>query len=89
MGLESLITFYAYFHRHKAFAVSRNIGELGVEKRTSILPEDAPLDVTEEPFQTSERASREHFAMVTYSFWLAQLHLPLTCYLYLQFYSCL
>lgn len=49
--------------RHKAFAVSRNIGELGVEKRTSILPEDAPLDVTEEPFQTSERASREHFAM--------------------------
>ncbi|NXJ06859.1 VIT2 protein, partial [Odontophorus gujanensis] len=49
--------------RHKAFAVSRNIGELGVEKRTSILPGDAPLNVMEEPFQTSERASREHFTM--------------------------
>ncbi|NXU30575.1 VIT2 protein, partial [Thalassarche chlororhynchos] len=49
--------------RHKAFAVSRNIGELGVEKRTSILPEDASSDIVEEPFKPSERASSEGFTM--------------------------
>uniref|UniRef100_A0A8B9F6S0 Phosvitin n=1 Tax=Amazona collaria TaxID=241587 RepID=A0A8B9F6S0_9PSIT len=49
--------------RHKAFAVSRNIGELGVEKRTSILPEDASSDIVEEPFKPAERASREGFTM--------------------------
>ncbi|XP_069718238.1 vitellogenin-2-like [Phaenicophaeus curvirostris] len=48
--------------RHKAFAVSRNIGELGVEKRTSILPEDASSNIVEEPFKPSERASSEDFA---------------------------
>ncbi|XP_051652072.1 vitellogenin-2-like [Manacus candei] len=47
--------------RHKAFAVSRNIGELGVEKRTSILPGDASLNIVEEPFKPSERASSEGF----------------------------
>lgn len=87
--IHGFTTFYVYFHRHKAFAVSRNIGELGAEKRTSILPGDAPLKIMEEPFQTSQRASGEHLTMVTYSFLLAQLHLPLMCYLYLQFYSCL
>ncbi|NXI48061.1 VIT2 protein, partial [Galbula dea] len=45
--------------RHKAFAVSRNIGELGVEKRTSILPPDASSNIVEEPFKPSERASSE------------------------------
>ncbi|KFQ32197.1 Vitellogenin-2, partial [Merops nubicus] len=49
--------------RHKAFAVSRNIGELGVEKRTSILPGDASSDIVEEPFKPSERASSEGFTM--------------------------
>ncbi|XP_010154785.1 PREDICTED: vitellogenin-2-like [Eurypyga helias] len=49
--------------RHKAFAVSRNIGELGVEKRTSILPEDVPSSIVEEPFKPSERASSEGFTM--------------------------
>ncbi|XP_030351580.1 vitellogenin-2-like isoform X2 [Strigops habroptila] len=49
--------------RHKAFAVSRNIGELGVEKRTSILSEDASSNIVEEPFKPSERASREGFTM--------------------------
>ncbi|KAM6343169.1 vitellogenin-2-like [Alca torda] len=49
--------------RHKAFAVSRNIGELGVEKRTSILPEDASSNIVEEPFKPSERASGEGFTM--------------------------
>ncbi|KAM6305553.1 vitellogenin-2-like [Aegotheles albertisi] len=49
--------------RHKAFAVSRNIGELGVEKRTSILPEDASSNIAEEPFQPSEKASTEGFTM--------------------------
>uniref|UniRef100_A0A8C2T9M1 Vitellogenin-2 n=1 Tax=Coturnix japonica TaxID=93934 RepID=A0A8C2T9M1_COTJA len=49
--------------RHRAFAVSRNIGEVGVEKRTSILPGDASLNVVEEPFETSERVSREEFTM--------------------------
>ncbi|NXS43061.1 VIT2 protein, partial [Balaeniceps rex] len=47
--------------RHKAFAVSRNIGELGVEKRTSILPEDASSNIVEEPFKPSEKASSEGF----------------------------
>ncbi|KAM6396382.1 vitellogenin-2-like [Pluvialis apricaria] len=47
--------------RHKAFAVSRNIGELGVEKRTSILPGDASSNIVEEPFKPSERASSEVF----------------------------
>ncbi|NXJ74284.1 VIT2 protein, partial [Trogon melanurus] len=47
--------------RHKAFAVSRNIGELGVEKRTSILPGDASSSIVEEPFKPSERASGEGF----------------------------
>ncbi|NWR93798.1 VIT2 protein, partial [Furnarius figulus] len=47
--------------RHKAFAVSRNIGELGVEKRTSILPVDASSNIVEEPFKPSERASSEGF----------------------------
>ncbi|NXL98304.1 VIT2 protein, partial [Tyrannus savana] len=47
--------------RHKAFAVSRNIGELGVEKRTSILPGDASSNIVEEPFKPSERASSEGF----------------------------
>ncbi|XP_054240102.1 vitellogenin-2-like [Indicator indicator] len=47
--------------RHKAFAVSRNIAELGVEKRTSILPGDASSDIVEEPFKPSERASSEGF----------------------------
>ncbi|NWT38490.1 VIT2 protein, partial [Chroicocephalus maculipennis] len=49
--------------RHKAFAVSRNIGELGVEKRTSILPEGASSNIVEEPFKPSERASGEGFTM--------------------------
>ncbi|KFP60041.1 Vitellogenin-2, partial [Cariama cristata] len=47
--------------RHKAFAVSRNIGELGAEKRTSILPGDTSSDIVEEPFKPSERASSEGF----------------------------
>ncbi|NWT52739.1 VIT2 protein, partial [Erythrocercus mccallii] len=47
--------------RHKAFAVSRNIGELGVEKRTSILPGDASSNIVEEPFKPSDRASSEDF----------------------------
>ncbi|NWH63558.1 VIT2 protein, partial [Geococcyx californianus] len=47
--------------RHKAFAVSRNIGELGVEKRTSILPEDVSSNIVEEPFKPSEKASSEDF----------------------------
>ncbi|NXE79209.1 VIT2 protein, partial [Cochlearius cochlearius] len=47
--------------RHKAFAVSRNIGELGVEKRTSILPEDASSSIVEEPFKPSEGPSSEGF----------------------------
>ncbi|NXF06590.1 VIT2 protein, partial [Smithornis capensis] len=46
---------------HKAFAVSRNIAELGVEKRISILPEDASLNIAEEPFKPSQRASSEDF----------------------------
>ncbi|NWQ87284.1 VIT2 protein, partial [Burhinus bistriatus] len=49
--------------RHKAFAVSRNIGELGVEKRTSVLPGDASSNIVEEPFKPSERASSEDFTM--------------------------
>uniref|UniRef100_A0A8B9EU46 Phosvitin n=1 Tax=Anser cygnoides TaxID=8845 RepID=A0A8B9EU46_ANSCY len=49
--------------RHKAFAVSRNIGELGVEKRTSILPGDSSSNIVEEPFNPTERASRESFTM--------------------------
>uniref|UniRef100_A0A8C3K3S7 Phosvitin n=1 Tax=Calidris pygmaea TaxID=425635 RepID=A0A8C3K3S7_9CHAR len=49
--------------RHKAFAVSRNIGELGVEKRTSVLPGDASSNIVEEPFKPSERASSEGFTM--------------------------
>ncbi|NXF32796.1 VIT2 protein, partial [Nyctibius bracteatus] len=49
--------------RQKAFAVSRNIGELGVEKRTSILPADASSNIVEEPFKPSERASSEGFTM--------------------------
>ncbi|NWV55113.1 VIT2 protein, partial [Daphoenositta chrysoptera] len=47
--------------RHKAFAVSRNLGELGVEKRTSILPGDASSNIMEEPFKPSDRASGEDF----------------------------
>ncbi|NXW94117.1 VIT2 protein, partial [Alopecoenas beccarii] len=47
--------------RHKAFAISRNIGELGIEKRTSILPGDASSNIVEEPFKPSERASSEGF----------------------------
>ncbi|NXS59608.1 VIT2 protein, partial [Brachypteracias leptosomus] len=47
--------------RHKAFAVSRNIGELGVEKKISILPGDASSDIAEEPFKPSEKASGEGF----------------------------
>ncbi|NXQ63043.1 VIT2 protein, partial [Anthoscopus minutus] len=47
--------------RHKAFAVSRNLGELGVEKRTSILPGDASSNIVEEPFKPSDRASIEDF----------------------------
>ncbi|NWR50683.1 VIT2 protein, partial [Regulus satrapa] len=47
--------------RHKAFAVSRNLGELGVEKRTPILPGDASLNIMEEPFKPSDRASSEDF----------------------------
>ncbi|KAM6065647.1 vitellogenin-2-like [Chlamydotis macqueenii] len=46
---------------HKASAISRNIGELGVEKRTSILPGDASSNIVEEPFKPSERASSEGF----------------------------
>ncbi|NXG57947.1 VITA2 protein, partial [Hemiprocne comata] len=49
--------------RHEAYAVSRNIGELGVEKRTSILPGDASSNIVEEPFKPSERASSEGFTM--------------------------
>ncbi|NWZ69417.1 VIT2 protein, partial [Acrocephalus arundinaceus] len=45
--------------RHKAFAVSRNLGELGIEKRTSILPGDASSNIVEEPFKPSDRASSE------------------------------
>ncbi|NXC94878.1 VIT2 protein, partial [Certhia familiaris] len=48
--------------RHKAFAVSRNLGELGVEKRTSILPGDASSNIVEEPFKPSDKASSEDFA---------------------------
>ncbi|XP_039411971.1 vitellogenin-2-like [Corvus cornix cornix] len=47
--------------RHQAFAVSRNLGELGVEKRTSILPEHASSNILEEPFKSSDRASGEDF----------------------------
>ncbi|NXB79982.1 VIT2 protein, partial [Donacobius atricapilla] len=47
--------------RHKAFAVSRNLGELGVEKRTSILPGDTSSNIVEEPFKPSDRASSEDF----------------------------
>ncbi|NXQ71646.1 VIT2 protein, partial [Quiscalus mexicanus] len=47
--------------RHKAFAVSRNLGELGVEKRTAILPGDASSNIVEEPFKPSDRASSEDF----------------------------
>ncbi|KAJ7410139.1 Vitellogenin-A2 [Willisornis vidua] len=47
--------------RHKAFAVSRNIGELGVEKRTSILPGDASSNIVEEPFKPSEKAPSDDF----------------------------
>ncbi|NWV22764.1 VIT2 protein, partial [Origma solitaria] len=47
--------------RHKAFAVSRNLGELGVEKRTSILPGDASPNIVEEPFKPSDKASGEDF----------------------------
>ncbi|XP_064284516.1 vitellogenin-2-like [Passer domesticus] len=47
--------------RHKAFAVSRNLGELGVEKRTPILPGDASSNIVEEPFKPSGRASSEDF----------------------------
>ncbi|NWU85272.1 VIT2 protein, partial [Onychorhynchus coronatus] len=47
--------------RHKAFAVSRNLGELGVEKRTSILPGDASSNIVEESFKPSERVSGEGF----------------------------
>ncbi|NXB68562.1 VIT2 protein, partial [Struthidea cinerea] len=47
--------------RHKAFAVSRNLGELGVEKRTSILPGDTSSNIVEEPFKSSDRASGEDF----------------------------
>uniref|UniRef100_A0A8C9UGT8 Vitellogenin-2-like n=1 Tax=Serinus canaria TaxID=9135 RepID=A0A8C9UGT8_SERCA len=47
--------------RHKAFAVSRNLGELGVEKRTPILPGDASSNIVEEPFKPSARASSEGF----------------------------
>ncbi|NWZ94228.1 VIT2 protein, partial [Nesospiza acunhae] len=47
--------------RHKAFAVSRNLGELGVEKRTAILPGDASSNVVEEAFKPSDRASSEDF----------------------------
>ncbi|XP_010182244.1 PREDICTED: RNA-binding protein with serine-rich domain 1 [Mesitornis unicolor] len=49
--------------RHKAFAVSRNIGEVGVEKRTSVLPEEYSPSIVEEPFKPSERASSEGFTM--------------------------
>ncbi|NXY72756.1 VIT2 protein, partial [Glareola pratincola] len=49
--------------RHNAFAVSRNIGELRVEKRTSILPGDASSNIVEEPFKPSERVSGEGFTM--------------------------
>ncbi|NXV81994.1 VIT2 protein, partial [Atlantisia rogersi] len=49
--------------RHKAFAVSRNIAEIGVEKRTSIVPDDASSNIVEEPFKPSERASSEGFTM--------------------------
>ncbi|PKU48340.1 vitellogenin-2-like [Limosa lapponica baueri] len=49
--------------RHKAFAVSRNIGELGVEKRTSVLPGDASSNIVEEPFKPPERVSSEGFTM--------------------------
>ncbi|NXA95386.1 VITA2 protein, partial [Melanocharis versteri] len=48
--------------RHKAFAVSRNLGELGVEKRTSILPGDTSSNIVEEPFKPSDGASSEDFA---------------------------
>ncbi|NXU09010.1 VIT2 protein, partial [Pardalotus punctatus] len=47
--------------RHKAFAVSRNLGELGVEKRTSILPGDASPNIVEEPFKPADKASGEDF----------------------------
>ncbi|NXM52113.1 VIT2 protein, partial [Illadopsis cleaveri] len=45
--------------RLKASVVSRNSGELGVEKRTSILPGDASSNIVEEPFKPSDRASGE------------------------------
>ncbi|NXF90935.1 VITA2 protein, partial [Eubucco bourcierii] len=46
---------------HKAFAVSRNIAELGVEKKTSILPGDVSSNIVEEPFKPAEKASVEGF----------------------------
>lgn len=70
MALELFAIFCAYFHRHKAFAVSRNIGELGVEKKTSILPGDSSSNIVEEPFNPTEGASRESFTMVIYSLFL-------------------
>lgn len=60
--------FCIYLNRHKAFAVSRNLGELGVEKRTPILPGDASSNIVEEPFKPSARASSEDFTKVTYNF---------------------
>uniref|UniRef100_A0A7M4G216 Vitellogenin-2-like n=1 Tax=Crocodylus porosus TaxID=8502 RepID=A0A7M4G216_CROPO len=45
--------------RHEAFAVSRNIGEPGAEKKTPVLPENAVKNILEEPFKSSERTSKE------------------------------
>ncbi|KYO36780.1 vitellogenin-1 precursor [Alligator mississippiensis] len=45
--------------RHEAFAVSRNIGEPGAEKKIPVLPENAVKNILEEPFKSSERTSKE------------------------------
>uniref|UniRef100_A0A452HEU5 Uncharacterized protein n=1 Tax=Gopherus agassizii TaxID=38772 RepID=A0A452HEU5_9SAUR len=45
--------------RHKAFAVSRNIGEPGTEKKIPVLPEGAGSNILKEHFKSSERTSRE------------------------------
>uniref|UniRef100_A0A8C0FX62 Phosvitin n=1 Tax=Chelonoidis abingdonii TaxID=106734 RepID=A0A8C0FX62_CHEAB len=45
--------------RHKAFAVSRNIGEPGTEKKIPVFPEGAGSNILKEHFKSSERTSRE------------------------------
>lgn len=59
---------HEYSDRHEAFAVSRNIGEPGAEKKIPVLPENAVKNILEEPFKSSERTSKEASWTVTNSF---------------------